>query len=171
MAGNPTLESVIEQVHELNDRIVAKARTGGNDALQTYRDLLENLAEAEEAAGERTAEWVQALSRAQASFTRELADSFPALLKQVGDRLTAVAGSAADQARRVPGAAAGEGEVKGAVSTADDLPIARYDELNVEEITPHLDGLSAADLGKVDAYERRTRNRKTVLDRIETLRG
>ena len=170
MASNPTVESVIEQVHELNERIVSKARTGGRETLQTYRDLLENLAEAEEAAGERTAEWVQALARAQASFTRELADSFPALLQRAGDRLSAVAGSAAEQVRRVPGAATGEGEVKGAVSTADDLPIARYDDLNVEEITPQLDGLSAVDLGKVDAYERRTRNRKTVLDRIETLR-
>jgi hypothetical protein len=161
---------VIEQVHKLNEQIVAKARAGGREALQSYRTLLENVAEAEEAAGERTTEWVQALTRAQASFTRELAEAFPSLLEQVGDRLSAVAGSAAEQARRVPGAAAGEGEVKGAVSTAEDLPIPNYDDLNVEEITPRLNGLSDVDLGKVDAYERRTRNRKTVLDRIEALR-
>ena len=170
MAGNPTVESVIEQVHELNDQIVSKARSGGQEALQAYRSLLENLAEAEEAAGARTVEWVQALTRAQASFTRELAESFPSLLQQVGDRLNAVAGSAAEQARRVPGAATGEGEVKGAVATADDLPISGYDELNVEEVNARLDGLSKVDLGKVDAYERRTRNRKTVLDRIGALR-
>ncbi len=170
MAGNPTVESVIEQVHELNDRIVAKARSGGRETLRVYRDLLENVAEAEEAAGERTVEWVQALTRAQASFTRELADSFPSLLQRVGDQLNAVAGTAAEQARRVPGAATGEGEVKGAVSTSDDLPIAGYDQLSVEEIAPRLTGLSEVDLGKVDAYERRTRNRKTVLDRIESLR-
>ncbi|MDT7744295.1 MAG: hypothetical protein QOE59_3373, partial [Actinomycetota bacterium] len=30
---------------------------------------------------------------------------------------------------------------------------------------------SAVDLEKVDAYERRTHNRKTVLDRIQSLRG
>jgi hypothetical protein len=170
MAGNPTVESVIEQVHELNEQIVAKARAGGQEALQTYRDLLENVAQAEEAAGERTTEWVQALTRAQASFTRELAEAFPSLLQQVGNRLSAVADSAAEQARRVPGAATGEGEVKGAVSTAEDLPIPNYDDLNVEEITPRLNSLSTVDLGKVDAYERRTRNRKTVLDRIEALR-
>ena len=89
----------------------------------------------------------------------------------MGDQLNAVAGTAAAQVRRVPGAATGEGKVKGAVSTAEDLPIAGYDELNVEQITSRLDGLSTVELGKVDAYERRTRNRKTVLDRIETLRG
>jgi hypothetical protein len=171
MADNPTVESVIEQIHELNDRILNVARAGGRESLRAYRDLLENLAEAEEAAGERTAEWVQALTRAQASFTRELAESFPTLLQQVGDRVKAVAGSAAEQARRVPGAAAGEGEVKGAVATAEDLPVAGYDNLNVEEVNTRLDGLSAVDLGKVDAYERRTHNRKTVLDRIQTLRA
>lgn len=171
MAGNPTVESVIERVHELNEQIVAKARTGGQEALQTYRTLLENVAEAEEAAGDRTVEWVQALTRAQASFTRELAEAFPSLLQRVGDRLSAVAGTAADQARRVPGATTGEGEVKGADSTAADLPIPNYDELNVEEVASRLNGLSTVDLGKVDAYERRTRNRKTVLDRIEALRS
>jgi len=94
MAGNPTMESMIQQVHDLNEQIVAKARTGGQEALQTYRTLLENVAEAEEAAGDRTAEWVQALARAQASFTRELAEAFPSALQRVGDRLSAVAGSA-----------------------------------------------------------------------------
>jgi hypothetical protein len=171
MAGNPTVESVIEQVHELNERIVAKARAGGRESLRVYRDLLENVAEAEEAAGERTVEWVQALTRAQASFTRELADAFPSLLQRVGDQLGAAAGTAAEQVRRVPGAAAGEGEVKGAVATADDLPIDGYDQLTVEQITPRLSGLSEVDLGKVDAYERRTHNRKTVLDRIASLRS
>jgi hypothetical protein len=171
MAGNPTVESVVQQVHDLNEQIVARARTGGQEALQTYRTLLENVAQAEEAAGERTADWVQALARAQASFTRELAEAFPSVLQRVGDRLSAVAGSAAEQARRFPGAATGEGEVKGAVATAEDLPIANYDDLTVAEIGPRLEGLSAVDLGKVDAYERRTHNRKTVLDRIQSLRG
>jgi hypothetical protein len=169
MAENQTVESVIEQIHELNERILSVARAGGRESLQAYRDLLENLAEAEEAAGERTAEWVQALTRAQASFTRELAESFPTLLQQVGDRIRAVAGAAAEQARRVPGAETGEGELKGAVATGEDLPIAGYDDLNVEQITGRLDGLSSVDLGKIDAYERRTHNRKTVLDRIRTL--
>jgi hypothetical protein len=171
MAGNPTVESVIQQVHDLNEQIVAKARTGGQEALQTYRTLLENVAEAEEAAGDRTAEWVQALARAQASFTRELAEAFPSMLQRVGAGIGAVAGSAAEQARRVPGFATGEGEAKGAVATADDLPIKDYDELTVAQIVPQLDGLSAGDLGKVDAYERRTHGRKGVLDKIASLRG
>jgi ferritin-like metal-binding protein YciE len=74
-------------------------------------------------------------------------------------------------ARRVPGVARAEGEVKGAVASEGDLPIARYDSLTAEEIAGRLNDLSQIDLGKVDAYERKNQNRTTVLDRIGTLRA
>jgi ferritin-like metal-binding protein YciE len=78
---------------------------------------------------------------------------------------------AARQARKVPGVAQVEGEIKGAVASADDLPIARYDSLNADEIVGKLSELSQIDLAKVDAYERNNDNRSTVLSRIDTLRG
>lgn len=170
MAGNPRIEQVVEQVRSLNEQIVSRARQGGEESLRAYKDLLENLAEAEEAAGSRTAEWVQAFARAQASFTRELAEAFPSLLQRLSTGVMGAAGTAADRARRVPGAATAEGEAKGAVSVEEDLPIKGYDDLRAEEIVVRLDGLSATDLGKIDAYERRTKNRKTVLDKIQSLR-
>jgi len=77
----------------------------------------------------------------------------------------------ARQARKVPGVARAEGEIKGAVASADDLAIARYDTLTAEEIAGRLAALSQIDLSKVDAYERKNQNRSTVLSRIETLRG
>jgi ferritin-like metal-binding protein YciE len=77
----------------------------------------------------------------------------------------------ARQARRVPGVAQAEGQVKGAVASADDLPIARYDDLKADEIVAKLPELSQVDLAKVDAYERRNQDRSTVRSRIGTLRG
>jgi ferritin-like metal-binding protein YciE len=77
----------------------------------------------------------------------------------------------ARQARKVPGAARAEGTVKGAVASADDLPIARYDDLNADEITAKLTELSQIDLAKVQAYERKNENRTTVLNRIGNLQG
>jgi ferritin-like metal-binding protein YciE len=74
-------------------------------------------------------------------------------------------------ARNVPGVARAEGAAKGAVASAGDLPIARYDELTAEEITGRLSELSQADLAKVAVYERKTDNRSTVLDRISSLQG
>jgi hypothetical protein len=47
------------------------------------------------------------------------------------------------------------------------FPIDGYDELTAEEVAARLDGLSAAQLGKVREHERAHRNRKTVLRAIE----
>jgi ferritin-like metal-binding protein YciE len=77
----------------------------------------------------------------------------------------------ARKARKVPGVAQAEGQVKGAVASAGDLAIARYDSLTADEIVGRLSELSQVDLAKVDSYERRHENRTTVLDRIGTLRG
>ena len=74
-------------------------------------------------------------------------------------------------ARRVPGAARAAGAAQGAVAAPEDLPIARYDELNAQQITERLPELSQTDLAKVEAYERRHDNRSTVTDRIAALRG
>jgi ferritin-like metal-binding protein YciE len=77
----------------------------------------------------------------------------------------------ARQARKVPGAARAEGAVKGAVAGEQDLPIARYDSLNADEINAKLAALSQIDLAKVDAYERKHEDRTTITSRISTLRG
>ena len=74
-------------------------------------------------------------------------------------------------ARKVPGEARAEGTARGAVASAGDLPIARYDALTVDEIVGKLSDLGQADLAKVDAYERRHENRSTVTDRISSLQG
>jgi ferritin-like metal-binding protein YciE len=85
----------------------------------------------------------------------------------------AVAGAkrTARTARRIPGVAQAEGQVKGAVASAGDLPIARYDRLTAAEIVDKLADLSQIDLAKIDSYERRNENRKTVLSRITSLRA
>ena len=77
----------------------------------------------------------------------------------------------ASKARTVPGAARAEGTVRGAVASADDLPVARYDALTATEITGKLSELSQVQLSQVAAYERKKENRATVLSRIDTLRG
>jgi ferritin-like metal-binding protein YciE len=77
----------------------------------------------------------------------------------------------ARQARKVPGVARAEGRVKGAAASAEDLPIARYDELTAEEISGRLGELSQIDLAKVEAYERKRESRTTILARVDSLRG
>ena len=49
------------------------------------------------------------------------------------------------------------------------LPIATYDSLTVDEIAGRLEGLSESDLKTLRRYEAETKNRSTVLDKIDTL--
>jgi ferritin-like metal-binding protein YciE len=79
--------------------------------------------------------------------------------------------STARQARKVPGVAQAEGQIKGAVASEQDLPIARYDSLTAADVLEKLSGLSQIDLAKVDAYERKNQNRSTVLGRTSALRA
>jgi hypothetical protein len=47
------------------------------------------------------------------------------------------------------------------------FPIVGYDEMNVSEVTEKMGGLSVEVLERVRDYERRNKNRETVLERIE----
>jgi ferritin-like metal-binding protein YciE len=77
----------------------------------------------------------------------------------------------ARRARKVPGVARAEGQVKGAVASEENLPIARYDTVTAEEIIGKLPELSQIDLAKIEAYERKNQNRTTILNRVTSLRG
>ncbi len=76
----------------------------------------------------------------------------------------------ARKARKVPGAAQAEGRVKGALASEGDLALAGYGKLTAAEIVEKLPHLSQVDLAKIDSYERKHENRRTVLNRIAGLR-
>ncbi|MEA2221496.1 MAG: hypothetical protein QOJ35_4122 [Solirubrobacteraceae bacterium] len=98
---------------------------------------------------------------------RETAADVEQTARDIGDG----ARRASRQARKVPGVARAEGEIKGALASEEDLPIAGYGELTSEEIVAKLRDLSQIDLAKIDAYERRHGSRTTVLNRISSLRA
>ncbi|HXB14405.1 MAG TPA: DUF892 family protein [Solirubrobacteraceae bacterium] len=77
----------------------------------------------------------------------------------------------ARKARKVPGVAQTEGQLKGALASEGDLAISGYGKLTAEEIVDKLSGLSQVDLAKIDSYERKNENRKTILSRVTSLRG
>jgi ferritin-like metal-binding protein YciE len=101
-----------------------------------------------------------------ADVSRDLADE----VKRTARKAQTEVKSAARQARKVPGVAQVEGQIKGAVASEEDLAIARYDSLTVEEIVSKLPELSQIDLAKIDSYERKNDNRTTVLSRVSALR-
>jgi ferritin-like metal-binding protein YciE len=79
--------------------------------------------------------------------------------------------SAGRDARKVPGVATAEGGVRGVVASEEDLPIAGYDSLTAQEIISRIGDLPQRQLAMVEVYEQRHEKRRTVLDRIESLRA
>jgi hypothetical protein len=170
-AGAAGIEAAAQRARELNETIVEGAKRGGETSLAAYERLLKTLAAYQQSAGDRAAEWVTAIARAEAGLTRELAQAGPSAARRLGGRVGELTGTAARQARRLPGVTEAEGEVRGVGATEGDLPIARYDSLNADEVNRRLSKLSEMELAKVDAYERKHRNRKTVRGRIHSLRN
>jgi hypothetical protein len=56
--------------------------------------------------------------------------------------------------------------VEGEIDRAS-FPIANYDELNVAEISKHIDRLSAAQIREIREYEKRNKNRETLIDQFD----
>ncbi len=92
-------------------------------------------------------------------------------VRQSARKATGRAKKSARRARKVPGVAQAEGEIKGAAAGESDLAIANYDSLKAAEIVSRLNDLSQIDLAKVDAYERKNQSRKSVLEKVNSLRG
>jgi hypothetical protein len=164
-------EAAAGRIRDLNEQILERFKSGGESALEAYERTLKTVADYQEAAGQRGAEWVTGLAKAQAQFIREFASASPAAARELGKRFDEVTDAAARQARRVPGEPQAEGAVRGAAAREQDLPIANYDDLSVKEINSRLARLSEVDQSKVDAYERKHKNRKTVMQKIESLRN
>lgn len=73
--------------------------------------------------------------------------------------------------REMPGVTRMAEEVQGAVTREEDLPIAGYGRLGLDDIKKRLRPLSQSDLTVIEGYERAHANRDAVLDAIEQLRG
>jgi rubrerythrin len=101
------------------------------------------------------------------------ADAARAAGEQINETAHAARSSAkrsARKTRKMPGVVRAEGQVKGALASEADLAIADYGKLTAGEIAERLSDLSQVDLAKIDSYERRNENRKTILGRITSLR-
>jgi hypothetical protein len=59
----------------------------------------------------------------------------------------------------------------GAAPDVESLAIPGYDTLSASQVVPRLEGLSPEQLDAIRAYEAATRARKTVLTRVDQLRG
>ena len=59
-------------------------------------------------------------------------------------------------------------KAKEARKNANDIPIVGYDELSAREVEKKIKGLSKDEIKAVRSYEKNNKNRKTLLERIES---
>jgi ferritin-like metal-binding protein YciE len=145
--------------------------TGAADAVRDAARFVRRAGRKAQDEAVETAQEAGAATRAAASDVAEAAEETVDATRRTAQRTAAKAQEAAtDAVRAIPGEQEIEGEIRGTQARAEDLAIAGYDTLTVEQILPKLRLLPELELAKVDAYEREHRARKRVLDRIRQLR-
>lgn len=100
-----------------------------------------------------------------------LADRGEAALSEAQTALQRQARAPRDQARRIPAVAAAAGEITGWFAEQRELPITDYDSRTAAEIIERLPTLSQRELHQIEGYETRTKERSSVLSRVDDLRG
>jgi hypothetical protein len=140
------------------------------------KELLEQLEDS-------VADRARAVADAANGFIQEnggsLADVAARTLRTAANQLQSVAQAGSRQARgaaegamrEMPDATRMAEGVRGAVAREEELPIAHFSQLSVDDIKQQLHTLSQSDLMVIEEYERTHSNRPPVLDTIEQLRG
>ncbi|WP_162924774.1 hypothetical protein [Rubrobacter indicoceani] len=112
-------------------------------------------------------EWVGAYRKLLAPVVRAEQQGFEAVQQtarqglRLAEETTRQTGEALEQAAE----ATREAELETAVHSA--LKTKNYDELNVEDVTKKLDGLSVDELKKVREYEKQSKARETLIEQID----
>ena len=164
---------VYEHAAEAHERQGRLAR----DFSERVLDHLKEQTESGRAASEQLADQARRQQEAGRAVARESVNAYIDFLdtafSQYREGTQRAAGSAQEGARAVSqitdhvvGTVAGVTRTT-AESVAGQPPIDGYDEMNVEEVTSRLDGLSKAELRRVRDYERRNQNRATLIAEID----
>ncbi len=157
----------------------AQQRQGrlAQDFSERVMDHLREQAQSGQAASERLADKSRRQREAGQAFARESVNAYMDFLdtafSQYREGAQRAAGSAQEGARigsqavsDVAGIAAGATRDT-AESVAGQPPFADYDDMNVDEITEQLDGLSEAELRRVRNYEQGNKNRETLIVQVD----
>ena len=89
-------------------------------------------------------------------------------MRTLTDTTTGLLGTATGAVGTATGAASdAAGAAAGATVEAVVFPIEGYDELNVDEVSERLDGLSVEELQLVRDYEELNKKRETLLEKMD----
>ena len=164
---------VYEQAAESRERQGRFAQ----DFSERVRDHLKNQTESGRAFSEQLADQARRQQEAGRAFAQESVDAYMDFLNtafsQYREGTQRAAGSVQEGVRAGSQTIADVSDIAAGVtrataeSVAGQAPIEGYDEMNVDEVTSQLDGLSEAELRRVRNYEQGNKNRETVIAEID----
>ena len=167
----PQLARDVVSAQVIGEPVYDVGSTGAADAVRATARFVRRAGRRAQEEVVETAQEAGAATRAAATDVAETAEETAERAQRTARRTARRTQEATREAvRSIPGEQEIEGEIRGARATEDELAIAGYDTLTVEQILPKLRLLPELELAKVDGYEREHRNRKRVLDRIRQLR-
>lgn len=115
-----------------------------------------------EAVGEQSAEKVQELTQTAREKSSDTVDSISDSIQSAAETVQEKVEDTADTVHEKAD------EVKEAVTPdVEDVPIANYDELTVEEVNAQLSGMTNEALGRVKRYEMTHQNRVTITREVD----
>lgn len=166
-----------QRAQEFSDLVAQNLREQAESRRAASEQFAEQARRQQEAGREFAQESVNAymdflnttFSRYQEGYQRA-AGSFQESARTLSERTTGVLGTATGAAGTMADTTA-EATRSTAEAAAGQPPIEGYDELNVEEISSRLEGLSEAELRRVRNYEQRNKNRETIIAEVDRRLG
>ncbi len=152
---------------EQNVRAVEVVAQSAAEQQEGLRKLAEQWAETYEGFFSSWDSYAQEGLKNVQQVTQQVAEQSVQVAEQATQVTQQVAEQSARQGLRLAEETTEQTERVAKQADPDHLPIEDYDELNVSEVTSKLDGLSAEELKKVEAYEKRNKNRETVVGQIQ----
>ena len=159
------LESLAEQIQKQqqnSQQMVQELMSTYMQLLNTPASYISGQAEQQQQTFQQVAQqWMQQAQQQQQTFQQQ-AQQQQQSFQQMAQETT----NTFMQLFNIPTSYAQEGFRIAKRATAE-VPIDDYDEMNVGEITEQLDNLSAEELRRVRDYEKRNKNRDTLLEQID----
>ena len=159
-------DALVQEYRALSERGVAAQEAGAHLTQEFFNEVSDNLRTQTEEAQRMTQKLADQQRRAQEA-TRALTQaSIGAYTEFLGSMFTyrgsveAAERSAGEAERSTEAPPEGQ-------TTGPDLPIADYDSLNANEVIERTEGLSAEEIRRLREYEAQTKNRRTLLERLD----
>jgi hypothetical protein len=157
LSAMQSLAEQIQKQQQNSQQMIQELHVSVHQLLNTPGSYLSGQAEQQQQTLQQTAQqWMQQAQQQQQTFqqqAQEQQQSFQQMTQEVLGSYSKLFNIPLSYAKEV---------IRDA-----QFPIEGYDELNVEEVSAHLDALSIEELREVRDYEERTKNRETVLEQLD----